>query len=84
MRDGGRAGDGGGVHQIAEYLRGSAGKTAVDGSVLEFLVVIHAVLRCLDGNGVADTVLGIQPEVRRGLEAGGERDQNVLGDIAGL
>src|SRR5208283_2432363 len=70
MRDGSRACDGGNVHQIAEDLRGSAGKAAVDRSVLEGLVIIHAVLRSLDGNGVADAVLGIEPEVWRGLEAG--------------
>src|SRR5208337_494153 len=82
--DGSRTRDRGSVHQIAEELRGRAGKAAVDGSVLESLVIIHAVLGRLDGNGVADTVSGIEPEVRRGLETRGERDQHVLSDVAGL
>jgi len=64
MRDGSRARDGGNVHEIAEDLRGSPGRPLLMGNVLESLVIVHAVLRSLDGYAVTDAIFGIEPEIR--------------------
>src|SRR5262249_62216489 len=48
------------------------------------LQAVHAVLRRLDGDVVTDTIFWIEPETGSRLEAGTERDKNVLGDVARL
>src|SRR5256885_3173668 len=58
--------------------------TAADGSILERLVRVHAILRLLHRDGVLHAIFRIQPESRRGLEAGAERNKNVLCDVARL
>ena len=41
-------------------------------------------MRRLHRHVVADAIFGIQPERRRGLEAGAQRDQKILRHILGL
>ncbi|ARF90813.1 putative autotransporter protein [Burkholderia cenocepacia] len=50
--------------------------------VRERLQRIHRVLRRLHEHRVADAVARIEPEVRRRLRAAGQRDQQVLRDVA--
>ena len=54
------------------------------GRVLQRLISVHAILRRLHRDVVANAVFRIQPESRRGLEAGAERDEQVLGYVLGL
>src|SRR3989442_1314804 len=43
---------------------------------------IHLVLRGLDGDLVVHAVFEVQPEIRRGLPAGAERDEHGAGHVA--
>ena len=81
MRDHQRPGRGGQLHQVAQHLRAlHAG--IVYRHVHQVLHRGHAVLRGLDRYLVGHAVLGIQPEVRRGLEAAAQRDQHGLRHVA--
>src|SRR5215470_1814863 len=70
--------------EVSQNLRASAGGRAVNRSVLQGLQIVHAILWRLHRDAVADTVFRIEPETRRSLEAGAERDENVLRDVARL
>src|SRR6266571_1086768 len=73
-----------GLHEIPKNLGRRTGRTAADRSVLQGLVSIHAILRLLHRDVVLHAILWIQPEGRRRLETGAERDEKVLRDVAGL
>src|SRR5579885_3458171 len=79
-RAGGRAGS----HQISQNLRVRAGEAAADGCVLEGGERIHAVLRSLHRDLIADSVCRIEPEGRSRLKAGTERDEDILRHVASL
>ena len=81
-RRGARGGSGG--HQISKNLRSRTRGAGVDGSILQRLIRINAILRRLHGDIVVDAVFGIEPERRRGLKTGAERDENVLRNVASL
>ena len=54
-----------------------------NGNVLKILERVHAVLRRLRGDAVADAGPRVQPERGRRLEAPAEGNQHVAGNIAG-
>src|SRR2546429_7414171 len=57
---------------------------AADGSILQSLIVFHAILRLLHRDVVLHAIFRIQPESRSRLEARAERDKNVLRHVARL
>ena len=67
--------------QISEDLGIGRGWCA-DGHVEQRFDGIHAVLRRLHGDVIADATLRIEPEGGSGLKAGAQGDQQVAGDIA--
>src|SRR5713226_7926768 len=73
-----------GGDQVSQNLRPRTRHAAANGSILQRLVGVHAILRFLHRDGVFHAVFWIQPESRSGLEAGAERNKNVLRDVARL
>src|SRR5580698_11111110 len=73
-----------GVHQISDDLRRDARRGAGYWRVLQRLIAVHAILRRLHGDVVAHAILWIQPERRRRLKAGAERNEKVTRHILGL
>ena len=60
--------------RIRAGIRSAAG----DRNVLQILQGIHAILWCLRGDLIADTIFRIDPERRRSLETAAQGDQQVL------
>src|SRR5712692_3985053 len=73
-----------GGDQVSENLRPRTRHAAADGSILQRLVGVHAILRLLHRNGILHAVFRIQPESRGSLKAGAERNKNVLRHVARL
>src|SRR5690242_9112514 len=84
VRDFGGAGGGSRGDEIPKNLRIRAGNAAADSGVLKCGKRIHAVLRGLNGDLVADAVFWIEPKRGGGLKAGTQGDQHVLRNVAGL
>ncbi len=59
MRDRSGAGGSLGTHEVAENLRRSTRHAAAHGNILQGLEGIHAVLRRLHGNVVANAIFGV-------------------------
>ena len=72
------------LHEIAQNLGSSAGRTSADGRVLQRLVRVHPILRLLHRHAVLHTVLRIEPKGRTSLKTGTKRNEHVLRDVAGL
>src|SRR5260370_23657298 len=80
----GRAGGRRGGNQVFHNLRSRSRHAAADGRILQSLVSVHTILRLLNSNGVLHAILWIQPESWGRLEAGTERNKNVLRHVARL
>src|SRR5438876_7617722 len=70
--------------QVSQNLGPRTRSAAADGSILQSLIVFHAILRLLHRDVVLHAIFRIQPESRGGLEAGAKRDKNVLRHVARL
>ena len=66
--------------QRAQHLRGAAGR-AGDGQVLQRFQRVQLIFRRLGDDGIGDAVLGIEPEIRRGLDGAGQRGGQRVGDV---
>ena len=69
------------VVKLPMICDGTFGEGDGDRRVEQRLIGVNAILRRLNGDVVADAVFGIEPEGRSGLEAGAQRDEQVLRDV---